>query len=379
MMRHLPGQLAVAAIAALAAACGSSSGGTGTMSVHLVDGPTPEYSAIQIDVRTVQIHSDADGWITLGSPNKVVNLLALTGGVAETLVDGTSLPAGHYDQMRLVLGPNNTVVLADDSPHSLKVPSGMQSGLKLNVSFDVAPNTTKDVFIDFDAHRSVFLHAAGNSGQYLLRPVVFAFDKVVTGAILGTLTDAAAVPNPLPGVAVTAQVVSNGSPAIVRTVTTDAQGHYVLDLLPIGGTYHVVSQPVVNSASYVAKASGAITLTATDPTPTQDLAFSSAASVGSLSGTITPPLGADESDVVSLLQSFDMGAGSLQPLIVDVAAGSYDGSLETYAFSQLPAGDYQAVVTRQSEDATGTPTFQSGLPVPVTVPGAAATLNLSAP
>jgi hypothetical protein len=158
------------------------------MSVHLVDGTTSGYTAVNLDVLTVSIHSEASGWITLGSPGKVINLLALTGGIDEPLASGVGLPAGHYDQMRLLLGDKNTVVLPDGTEQALKVPSGQQSGVKLNVSFDVAPNTTKDVFTDFDAHRSVFVHEAGNSGKHLLRPVVRAYDKVVTGAIQGTLS-----------------------------------------------------------------------------------------------------------------------------------------------------------------------------------------------
>lgn len=377
-LRH-PRNLLIAAFAALAA-CGSSSGGdTGTMSVRLVDGPTPEYDAVKLDVRSVSIHSGADGWITLGTPNKVINLLALTGGVAETLAEGATLPAGHYDQMRLLLGPDNSVVLSSDhTEHALKVPSGMQSGVKLNVSFDVAPNTTKDVFIDFDAHRSVFVHETG-SGKYLLRPVVRAVDKLVTGAILGTLRASNLTHDPLPGVTVTAQVVSDGAPAVVRSVTTGADGSYVLDLLPIDGTYYVASQPVVGATAYEAAASHAITLTAANPTPTEDLSFDLATQVGSLGGSITPLPGATESDVVSLRQALDVGTLTPQSLIVRVAAASFAAGVETYAFESLPYATYGAVVTRQGEDASGNPVSASGAPVSVIVASPSTVLPLSAP
>ncbi len=375
-LRHL----AVVAIAALAAACGGTGGGNGTMSVYLVDGTTSGYTAVNLDVLTVSIHSEASGWITLGSPGKVINLLALTGGIDETLANGVGLPAGHYDQMRLLLGDKNTVVLPDGTEQALKVPSGQQSGVKLNVSFDVAPNTTKDVFIDFDAHRSVFVHEAGNSGKYLLRPVVRAYDKVVTGAIQGTLSDTLVPPHALgPDVTVTAQVVDSSGPAVVRTVKTNSAGAYTLDLLPVSATYYVVAQPVVGSAVYLAKASGATTLTAASPTATQDLAFAQTASFGTLSGTIAPPLAADEADVVSLLQDLPAGTGPLQSFIVDVAPGSFDGTVESYAFADLPFASYEVVVTRQGEDAAGNATFQSAAAVPVTLSSSPTTLNLTAP
>ena len=71
-LRHL----AFAAIAALATACGGTGSGSGTMSVHLVDGTTSGYTAVNLDVMTVSIHSGASGWITLGSPGKVVRQLS---------------------------------------------------------------------------------------------------------------------------------------------------------------------------------------------------------------------------------------------------------------------------------------------------------------
>ena len=179
--------LSIAVLGTLLAACGSgTSTAPATMNVRLVDAPSSGYKEVNVDVRTVEIAS-ADGWLTLGTPNRVINLLALTGGVYDTLVDGAPLPAGHYGQMRLVLGPDNSVMLLDGTVAPLKVPSGQQSGVKLTVNFDIQPGTTADVYIDFDAHRSVFVHEAGASGKYILRPTVRAYDRLETGSISGNL------------------------------------------------------------------------------------------------------------------------------------------------------------------------------------------------
>ncbi len=370
----------IAFLAALAAACGSGSGGTATMSVHLVDGPSSDYKHVFLDVREVSIHSESDGWVVLGTPGKVIDLLALTGGVAETLADGASLPAGHYAQMRLLLGARNSVQLTDGTTEPLVVPSGMKSGVKLDVSFDVAAGTTRDVFIDFDARRSVFLHAAGNSGKYLLRPVVRAVDRVVTGSIAGLLTEDLPAPLPLAGVTVTAQTVSGGVPTVMRTTTTAVGGSYLLDLLPVGATYHIVAQPVVGPTSYSARASGGITLTASVPTATQDLAFTAAAASGTLGGTIAPPVGAEETDLVSLVQSLVVAVGVTQPLVVRVEPGSFDGVSESYSFGGLPtAATYSAVVSRLGDDGAGNPVSSTGAPVTVTVSSSATTLDLTAP
>lgn len=386
-MRHERSHLLLAALAAVATACGGSGGGTAKMSVHLVDGPTPEFSAVNIDVKSVEIHGDA-GWVTLGAPDKVVNLLALTGGVVETLANGATLQPGHYDQLRLVLGTNNTVVLASDqSSHDLKVPSGSQSGLKLNVHFDVAAGETRDVYIDFDAHRSVFLHETGD-GKYLLRPVIFCVDRGGSdspgvGTISGLLIDDGEPALPLPGVTVTAQVLAaDGTPSIARTVTTGVDGRYVLDLLPLGATYHVVAQPVVSAVEtlvvFDARASAGIALTTAAPTATQDLAFLATVDVGTLSGGIAPPLGANEADVVSLRRQLDAG-GTPGTFIVRVGPGALSGTTETYYLDHLPVADYQAVVTRQGEDAAGLPTFTSSAPVALSLQVGPNTLDLVAP
>ena len=277
--------LSIAVLGTLLAACGSgTSTAPATMNVRLVDAPSSGYKEVNVDVRTVEIAS-ADGWLVLGTPNRVINLLALTGGVYDTLVDGAPLPAGHYGQMRLVLGPDNSVMLLDGTVAPLKVPSGQQSGVKLTVNFDIQPGTTADVYIDFDAHRSVFVHEAGASGKYILRPTVRAYDRLETGSISGTFTvDGSAAP--LPGVVVTAQTVTSGTPAVVRSTITDAAGHYVLDLLPRDGTYHVVSQPVTYdlaglvTGSYEPKASPGLTITVANPVRTFDASFSLASATG---------------------------------------------------------------------------------------------------
>jgi uncharacterized protein DUF4382 len=374
MRRQLIASLAIAALAG----CGSSdgNGGTGRMNVRLVDAPA-DYQEVNLDVQRVQIRSDGD-WVTLGTPDRVVNLLALTGGVSTVLADGATLPAGTYGQLRLVLGPDNTVKLTDGSIHALKVPSGAQSGVKLNVHFDVQPGTTKDVFVDFDAHRSIFVHQAGNSGKYMMRPVVRAYDRAVTGSVSGKIADLGGTG--LPGVTVTAQALdASGTPSVVRSVTTALDGSYTLDLLPIGGTYHVVTQPVVGGTSYAARASEAIVLTAATPVAAFSASVSIAPQVADVSGAITPPAGESDGDVVAIRQLLDAGGVSRLLIVREQPAIVLDG-LELYAMPGVPAGSSSVVVTRRTIGLDGEETVRASLPLSVTVPPAGAvTADLALP
>ena len=74
----------------------------------------------------------------------------------------------------------------------LKVPSGAQSGIKLNANFTVQPDQVTDLLLDFDACKSVVV--AGNSGQYLLKPVIRVEPKAVTAIQGYVATDLVAGP-----------------------------------------------------------------------------------------------------------------------------------------------------------------------------------------
>lgn len=362
--------------AVLFVACGGSSSGSasGTMNVHLVDGPVSGYQAINVNIQSVEISGNG-GWITLGSPNKTYNLLSLTGGVSEMLAAGATLPAGHYSQMRLILGSGNTVKLSDGTVQNLTVPSGLQTGVKLVVSFDVAAGTTADVWIDFDAAHSIQVVQAGASGQYMLRPTVWAYDKVVTGSISGKLTDAVAG-TALGGAVVYAETLdASGNARIARSATTDATGAYTLDLLPVGASYYVVSQPVVGTTpkAYDAKASDALSLTSTAPVLTYNAAFTADAQTGGISGSLATMATGTQSDWVNLIQTLATPTSGSHAFIVDSILATVGTSSETYGFATVPVGAYSLQAVRMD----GTTVVSTSVVQPATVTlGVTATVNL---
>lgn len=380
-MRTWHGMALVAAglgLALLMACGGPSSSGSGAIDVHLVDGPISGYQEINVDIQSVEIASGS-GWITLGTPNKTYNLLSLTGGVSETLASGATLPAGHYQQMRLILGAGSSVKLADGTVQPLKVPSGMQSGIKLVVSFDVAAGTTADVWIDFDAAHSIQVVQAGSSGQYLLRPTIRACDRTVTGSIHGTLTDGATAAG-LPGAMVYAETLDGtGHAQIVRSTVTDAAGAYTLDLLPVGSTYYVVSQPVVGTTpkAYDPKASDAFVLSGMSPVFTYNAAFTADAATGTVTGGVTPVATSAQSDAVNLLASLATPASGTFTFIVGSGLVTVGTSTETYVFSNVPAGAYSVQAMRSTLNPDGTTTMATSTVQPATVTaGATTTVNL---
>ena len=204
--------------------------------VYLTDAPG-DYEEVLIDIREVRVHvdnadsTDEGGWQTLENINEgVYNLLDFTNNM-DTLLASDELPAGHISQMRLILGDNNQVKI-DGVYHDLKTPSGQQSGLKLNIHADLEEDIEYDIWIDFDADKSIV--KAGNSGIYILKPVIRTYTRATSGAIEGTVNPVGSRPYVM---AVSSAHDTIGTPA--DTIT----GAFMLKGLT-EGDYTVVFEPV---------------------------------------------------------------------------------------------------------------------------------------
>ncbi len=170
-------------------ACKKDTDGTmGTQTSHvtvkMIDGPG-DYEAVWIDVKDVMVSSsDSDGgWVSLaGIRPGIYNLLELTNGIDTVLADGL-VPSGRINQIRLVLGTNNSVVI-DGQTYVLETPSAQQSGLKLNFHTELVANASYVFTLDFDAGKSIVLTGGG---KYQLKPVIKVFVESEKGSISGEL------------------------------------------------------------------------------------------------------------------------------------------------------------------------------------------------
>jgi hypothetical protein len=230
----VPGLLTATLLAACGGGAGSSA--TGILRLSLTDAPACGYDNVFVTVEKVRVHQSGNagdndaGWseVVLATPQRV-DLLTLTNGTLMPLGQ-TALPAGTYTQMRLVLASNsagvplaNAIKPTGGVETALTTPSGQQSGLKMNIDITVNPDTVADFAIDFDACKSFV--RAGNSGQYLLKPVLSVL-PVVSTSIAGYLDASLAVT----GTTVSAQV--GGVP--VRATPPDGTGRFVLSPVPTG-------------------------------------------------------------------------------------------------------------------------------------------------
>lgn len=303
----------------------------GTLSASLTDAPACGFDAVNVTVSKVRVHasgsaSDTEsGWtdITL-SPARKINLLNLTNGTLD-LLGTTSLPAGKYNQVRLVLDPNTGIGLANSVVPSgsttelgLDTPSAVQSGLKLNGEFEVVGGARTDIVIDFDACKSI---VTKGKDRYALKPVVKLIPAVLNG-ISGVVAPALLTSK----VMVSAQ--QNG--IVIASTVPSATGEFTLARLP-AGNYDVVITADGRAATVI----GAVPVA----TATTKVALSTAAApitmpvsqTGSIGGTVKlAPVSATEVATVSAKQTF--GSGST----VTVKYANADLTTGAYTLAGLP-------------------------------------------
>jgi hypothetical protein len=158
----------------------------------MVDAGLPGLAGVYVTVGHIDVHPQGGNWKTVLIPQTTVNLLELVNGVQVSL-GMTDLPAGPYTELRMMLGgiPDDTLnLLATPHPYAnylidesgrvqeLAVQEGLQTGIKLAGSFNIASGRTTMLVLEFDAAQS--LVRTGSSGEYLLKPAI----KVMTGGTL---------------------------------------------------------------------------------------------------------------------------------------------------------------------------------------------------
>ena len=193
------GALGALSLAALGlAACGGGGKdaaftGSGAISLNLTDAPIDGASEVVVAFSGVELHQAGGSTVAIDftSP-KSIDLIKLQNGVTGALTQDSAVPAGNYDWMRLkVLATKNSqgesyIKLLTGQQYPLWIPSGAETGLKLNRPFTVAQGSTTRLLIDFDLRKSITA-PPGQDPNYIMRPTLRLLDQLQVGKISATV------------------------------------------------------------------------------------------------------------------------------------------------------------------------------------------------
>ncbi|HEY9051137.1 MAG TPA: DUF4382 domain-containing protein [Gammaproteobacteria bacterium] len=189
---------AIACSGFLLTAC-ENSDSQGNLNLAITDAPVDGADEVWITFDAVTIKPEQGDAQTYDvDPPKKINLLNLTGTSSTELLN-QPLDAGRYSWIRLSIddADNSTYLVNSTGTHSLRIPSGNQTGLKLNRSFSIDADVETAFTIDFDLRKSI--HMTG-SGSYMMRPTLRIVETSMAGSISGSIDPSLVTEGCYPGV-----------------------------------------------------------------------------------------------------------------------------------------------------------------------------------
>lgn len=203
MSRHYPFFLATILLASFVlSSCGggtNNGGGTGYINLNITDAPVDEAAEVTVSFSGLSIKPangtafDINFENAKGQPIvKKIDLLSLQGANSLNLLDNYPLAAGKYNWIRLKVISSETttdsyiVLKQGGMTYPLYVPSGDETGLKLNRGFTILDGQTATFTIDFDLRKSI-VDPGNLSSAYKLKPTLRIVENHNAGNITGTV------------------------------------------------------------------------------------------------------------------------------------------------------------------------------------------------
>lgn len=193
--------LAMLLSAAALASCGGGSGDgnsaaaqrSGALSIGLTDAPVDDAAEVVVVFTGMELQRVDGGRVTVTLPApRAIDLLKLSDGRTTNLVEDLPVEAGQYEWMRLMitaeqnLQSGSYIKLKDGRQFPLYIPSGAETGLKLQRGFTVALGSITRLMIDFDLRKSL-VAPPGQAPNWILRPSLRLMDALQVGRIAGTV------------------------------------------------------------------------------------------------------------------------------------------------------------------------------------------------
>ena len=359
-----------------------SPSGMGTIHVSLTDPPSCAYpngnfDHVYVTIRSVQANVSATagdndaGWRELApqlnSAPQQIDLFSLgpNACLLATLGSNTALPAGTYQQIRLLLVANsgnsgpvptinacgsqgyNCAVTHDGAIQELQLSSQANTGLKIPPGqveggpITVNPGQDVDLNIDFNACASIVQE--GN-GTLRLKPVLTAGQVStnttgINGQVVDSVTNA-----PITGGTVIVALEeqnSSGADFIVRQTATDSAGGFNFCPLPVGTTFDVVVV-AINGAGTAYNATTALGIPGGTSLGTIPLVAETGTVKGpaKLQGFVTATTGSAPASIdvaLSAMQTVALPGGATRTLTIP-SEGASSANISAQSASACPTG-----------------------------------------
>ncbi|RKG93283.1 DUF4382 domain-containing protein [Corallococcus terminator] len=207
----------------LLAACGEDKA---RVTLKLTDAPGDGIEKAVVTISKVYLKGSVEGEegkgdVVLLSEPVTTDLLTLANDTADLVTDA-EVPAGTYKELRFVITGGYIQVKQDGQSRifatsanyeglpegaqvdgDLQMPSASSSGLKVKFDKDADVTITSDddqkvILVDFDVAQS-FGKEAGNSGKWVMRPIIKGADMRFSGNVEVTLQLGDGLSFPMPG------------------------------------------------------------------------------------------------------------------------------------------------------------------------------------
>ena len=337
--------------------------------------PNGSFDHIWVTITRVTAHvsEDADfdhdhGWINLvdlrDHPMQI-DLLDLdsTTCLLTQLGSTGGLPAGHYQQIRVLLLSNNPkpeesvpssnncgssgfncVVPANGTPEKFLVGSADKTGIKIpsgqiaHGKFVIPAGQSVDLNIDFDACRSIIKQGNGN---FRLKPVLRASEVSLNkNAISGRVIDKGTGQPIFLALVAAEQKDSNNVDRIIVQKFAGLDGRFIFCPLPSGETFDIVAVAITGQAAYNATVTLNVPVdTAMGDIPLVRESGVAATVTGRVTTTTSPPSGPTSADIaLSALQpTKPLSSGNSLMVTVPLLDGSTQ-SVTTESNPSCPSG-----------------------------------------
>jgi hypothetical protein len=229
---------------------------TGLTRTLLTDAPFPFSRVARVDLYVVSVSASlssdtgatASGFVTLATPKRRINVLALQNGITEEL--GTaSVPRGAVTAVRMVIDTDSSsITLKSGAVLTGRTTPGIQwQSSAGRPSLDaliheqiLVPDSGGVVVVDFDVGKAFIppqeINPASTDSGFIFSPVIRAADANRTGSISGTVRARGATGTPVADASLRLYLAKPGTPEntwpTLATAKTDANGAFTFAYVP---------------------------------------------------------------------------------------------------------------------------------------------------